>query len=77
MADDARFLRAQIARIRRLLFTSVNDAETERALNQLAQEYRGARGPGGAAGAKVRPNLREVTAPPFRFGLLCKNGEAR
>lgn len=39
MADDARFLRAQIARIRRLLFTSVNDAETERALNQLAQEY--------------------------------------
>jgi len=39
MADDARFLRAQVARIRRLLFDSVTDAETERALKQLAEEY--------------------------------------
>ena len=39
MADDARFLRAQIARIRRLLLTGVTDAETERALKQLAEEY--------------------------------------
>src|SRR3954453_7732309 len=38
MADDARFLRAQITRIRRLL-DSVTDAETERALKQLAEEY--------------------------------------
>jgi hypothetical protein len=39
MADDARFLRAQAARIRRLLLTSVSDAQTERALKQLAEEY--------------------------------------
>jgi hypothetical protein len=39
MADDARFLRAQVARIRRLLLTTVNDAQTERALKQLAEEY--------------------------------------
>jgi hypothetical protein len=38
MADDARFLRAQVARIRRLL-TTVSDAQTERALKQLAEEY--------------------------------------
>ena len=39
MADDPRFLRAQVARIRRLLLDSVTDAETEQALKQLAEEY--------------------------------------
>jgi hypothetical protein len=55
MADDARFLRAQVARIRRLLLTTVNDAQTERALKQLPRNTRLAR-PGGAAGAKKLPN---------------------
>ena len=76
MADDARFLRAQIARIRRLLFTSVNDAETERALNQLAQEYE--------ARADQAERRREGAAEPTRsdgatlpFRIAMQNGEAR
>src|SRR5690242_12654813 len=41
MTDDAKawFFKAQIARIRRLLLTTVNDEQTERALKQLAEEY--------------------------------------
>ena len=41
MTDDGKawFFKAQIARIRRLLLTTVNDEQTERALKQLAEEY--------------------------------------
>jgi len=69
MADDVRFLRALVARIRRLLLDSVTDAETEWALKQLAEEIRGPREPGGAAGAKMLPNQREMRRSAGPFGL--------
>jgi hypothetical protein len=73
MADDARFLRAQIARIRRLLLDSVTDAETERALSSLSRNTRLAR---------TRRGGREDAAEPIRdkaasqsVAVLCKTAK--